>query len=159
MKPYQAVYQTDTPVEIRTLGHGERVLNTVPHPILRYRQQISLLAPERDACYKGLIRYDRENQIVTLSFPSVLFGVVTRIQNSHSCRMVTYWKNPVTDFIQEVEITRETQINFLYPAPQDRQDRQNRQEIRIYTKGVEDLVISFDVWLFKRAFFWGKSAL
>lgn len=149
MKPYQVIYQADTPVSIRTLGHALRVLHAIPQPILRFRQHISLLAPELDLCYAGLVRHDRENQIVTIAFPSELVGVVSRIQNSHGCRMVTYWRDPMTDFIQEVEIVRDTQISCL------RQDR--RQEIRIYTRGVEDLVVTFDVWLFKSAFF--RSAL
>lgn len=151
MKPYQVVYQADTSVAIRTLGHALRVLHAVPQPILRYRQQISLLAPELDPCYVGLVRHDRENQIVTIAFPSELVGAVSRIQNSHGCRMVTYWRDPLTDFIQEVEIGRETQISCLHP--------ERRQEIRIYTRGVEDLVVSFEVWLFKTGFFWGRSAL
>ena len=145
MKPYQVIYQTETPVTIRTLGHAIRILNSVPQPILRYRQHISVLAPELDLCYTGLVRHDRGNQILTIGFPSELVGVVSRIRNSHGCRMVTYWKDPATDFIQEVEIRKETQINCLRPA--------GRQEIRIYTMGVEDLGVSFDVWLFKTAFF------
>lgn len=146
MKPYQVIYQTETPVAIRTLGHALRVLHAVPQPILRYRQHISVLAPELDLCFSGIVRHDRENQILTIGFPSELVGVVSRIQNSHGCRMVTYWRDPVTDFIQEVEIVRDTQINCLRWG-------EGRQEIRIYTRGVEDLVVSFDVWLFKTAFF------
>jgi len=153
MKPYQVIYQTETPVAIRTLSHAIRVLNSVPQPILRYRQHISVLAPELDLCFSGIVRHDRENQILRIGFPSELVGVVSRIRNSHGCRMVTYWKDPVTDFIQEVEIGKETQINCL------RWGKEGRQEIRIDTRGVEDLVVSFDVWLFKMGFFWRRAAL
>jgi len=151
MKPYQVIYQADKPVAIRTLGHAIRVLNFVPQPILRYRQSISLLAPEIDLCYAGHVRYSRDQHVMTVSFPFELVGVVSRIRNSHGCRMVTYWRDPVTDFIQEVEIGRETQINCL--------QRQRPQEIRIYTRGIEDLVVSFDVWLFKVGFFFPRAAL
>jgi hypothetical protein len=58
--------------------------------------------------------------------------------------MVTYWKDPVTDFIQEIQIDPSTEVNRLTRAPYE-------QTIRVYTGGVEDLVVSFDVWLFKRS--------
>ena len=147
MKSHQVVYQANSSEHIHTLGHAIRILNAVPQPLLRYRQRISLLAPELDLCYAGGIRYDRDQHVLTILFPTELVGVVGRIKNSHGCRMVTYWRNPVTDFIQEVEIGPDTQINCLHRDPL------YRQEIRIYTRGAEDLVISFDVWLFKRGFF------
>lgn len=150
MKPYQVIYQADTPIAIRTLGHAIRVLNSVPQPILRYRQDISMVAPELDLCYAGHVKHDKEQHVMTLSFPSELVGVVSHIRNSHGCRMVTYWKDPVTDFIQEVEIDKETQMNCLRMAPG------GRQAIRIDTQGVEDLVVSFDVWLFKVGFFFPR---
>lgn len=154
MKPYQVIYQADTPVAIRTLGHAISVLNSVSQPILRYRQSISSLVPEVDLCYAGHVRYNLDQHVMTVSFPSKLVGIISRIRNSHGCRMVTYWRDPVTDFIQEVEIGKETQINCL-----SQQRQQDRQEIRIYTRGIEDLVVSFDVWLFKVGFFFPRSAL
>lgn len=142
VKPYQAVYRSDPPSAIRTLGQALRVLYAVPQHILHYTQQISIIAPHMDLCFQEHVRHDRENQIVTISFPSELVGIVTRIRNSHQCRMVTYWKDPVMEFIQEVQIDPRTEINCLirgsYP-----------QSICIYTQGIEDLVVSFDVWLFK----------
>lgn len=141
--PYQAVYRAEPRGAIQTLGKALRVLYAVPQPILHYTQRISLVAPDLDLTFANHVHHDRENQIVTISFPSELVGVITRIRNSHKCRMVTYWRDPVTDFIREIQIEPTTEINHLVaknPYP---------QSIRIYTGGVEDLVVSFDVWLFK----------
>lgn len=137
----RTIFQAEPFTSIRTLGQAIRILHSVPHPIIRYRQQISLLAPDMDLTYSGHIRHDRENHLVTISFPSELRGVVTHIQNSHGCRMVSYSKNPITEFIEEIQIDRKTELNCLqtYYPPM----------IRIYTRGIEDLVVSFDVYLFK----------
>jgi hypothetical protein len=146
-KPYQTVYRAEPPSAIQTLGHALRVLYAVPQHILYYKQRISLLAPHLDLCFTDHVRHDRENQILTISFPSELVGIVTRIRNSHRCRMVSYWKDPVTEFIREIQIDRTTEINCL--GGQGSQGSQGSQSIRIYTGGVEDLVVSFDVWLLK----------
>lgn len=141
--PYQAVYRADPPSAIQTLGQALRVLYAVPQPILYYTQSISLIAPHLDLTFANHVHHDRENHTVTVSFPSELIGVITHIRNSHRCRMVTYWKDPVTDFIREIQISPTTEINHLAgknPYP---------QSIRIYTGGAEDLIVSFDVWLFK----------
>lgn len=141
MTSQQTIFQAEPFTSIRTLGQAIRILHSVRQPILRYRQQISLLSPDHDLTYSGHIRHDRENHLVTISFPSELKGVVTRIQNSHGCRMVSYYKDPITEFIEEIQIHSKTELNCLqtyYPPV-----------IRIYTRGIEDLVVSFDVYLFK----------
>ena len=149
-KPYQTVYRSEPPSAIQTLGHALRVLYAVPQPILYYKQRISLLAPHLDLCFTDHVRHDRENQILTISFPSELVGIVTRIRNSHRCRMVSYWKDPITEFIREIQIDRTTEINCLgSQGSQGSQSSQSSQSIRIYTGGAEDLVVSFDVWLLK----------
>lgn len=137
----RTVFQAEPFTSIRTLGQAIRILHSVPHPLLRYRQHISLLSPDLDLTYSGHIRHDRENHLVTISFPSELKGIITRIKNSHHCRMVSYSKNPITEFIEEIQIDHKTELNCLqtyYPPV-----------IRIYTRGIEDLVISFDVYLVK----------
>ena len=147
-KPYQAVYRAHSST-IQTLSHALRILYGVPQPILYYRQHISLINPYLDLCFDNCIHHDRENQILTVSFPSELVGIVSRIRNSHKCRMVTYWKDH-EEFIQEVKIDSRTEINRLGCLGG------KEQTIRIYTGGVENLVVSFDVWLFKTHF---RSAL
>lgn len=144
VKPYQAVYRSDPSSAIRTLGQALRILYAVPQPILHYTQRISMIAPHTDLCFQEHVRNDRENQIVTITFPSELVGIVTCIRNSHQCRMVTYWKDPVMEFIREVQIDKTIEINCLV-----RGENRYPQSIRIYTQGIEDLVVSFDVWLFK----------
>lgn len=137
----RTVFQAEPFTSIRTLGQAIRILHSIPHPLLRYRQQISLLSPDLDQTYSGHIRHDHENQILTISFPSELKGIIRRIQNSHHCIMVSYSKNPITEFIEEIQIDRKTELNCLqtyYPPV-----------IRIYTRGIEDLIISFDVYLIK----------
>ena len=145
----RVIFQADPFLSIRTLGQALRILHSIPHPIIRYRQQISLLSPDLDLSYSGHIRHDRENHIVIISFPSELKGVVTQIRNSHHCRMVSYHKDPITEFIQDIQIDNKTELNCLqtlYPPV-----------IRIYTQGIEDLVVSFDVYLFKTSLL--RSAL
>ena len=153
-KPYQAIYRAEPPSAIQTLGQALRVLYAVPQPILYYKQRISVLAPHLDLCFTEHVRHDRENQILTISFPSELVGIVTGIRNSHRCRMVSYWKDPVTEFIREIQIDHTTEINRLMNGAE-----KTPQTIRIYTGGVEDLVVSFDVWLFKPSGLPGLSRL
>jgi hypothetical protein len=135
---------------IRTLQQAVRILYSISQPILCYRQTISMINPELDHVYMGCIRNDPENHLFTISFPSELYGYVTRIRNSRDCRMVTYWKHPITEFIEEIEINKKTELNLFHRSSL------YDPSIRIYTKGHTDLVISFDVYLFKHSFFRSK---
>jgi hypothetical protein len=150
-KPYQSVYRANPPSTIQSLGQALRILYAVPQPIIYYRQHISLQTPHLDLCFMNHIHHNHENQILTISFPSELVGIVTHIQNNHGCQMISYWKNPVTEFIQKINIDKTTEINCL------RGGTPYSQNIQIYTGGVSDLIVSFDVWLFKSSFF--RSAL
>jgi hypothetical protein len=141
------IYRSPT---IRTLQQAIRIHHSISHPILCYRQTISMITPELDHVYSGCIRNDPENYLLTVSFPSELYGYITRIRNSRDCRMVTYWKHPVTEFIEEIEIDKKTELNLFHrPSIYE-------PSIRIYTKGHTDLVVSFDVYLFKYSFFRSK---
>jgi hypothetical protein len=137
------IYRSST---IRTLQQAIRVLYSVPQPILCYRQTISMMAPDKDYTFMGYIKNDPENHLFTVSFPSELYGYITRIRNSRDCRMVTYYRHPVTDFVQEIQIIPSTELGLFHSSS-------SPPSIRIYTQGHNDLSVSFDVYLFKPSFF------
>ncbi len=132
---------------VHTLQQAIRILYSVPQPILCYRQTISMIAPDTDHTFLGCIKNDPENHLLTISFPSELYGYITQIRNSRNCRMVTYYRHPVTDFVQEIQITSATELNLFHPSPA------SAPSLRIYTQGHNDLSVSFDVYLFKPSFF------
>lgn len=137
---HRVVYRSQT---IRTLSQARSALAHLPHPVLSYCQIVALHAPERDADFHGCIRVDREKELAYVSFPKGLTGYVTRIQNSRGCRMVTYWKDPDTGFLQEVEITPD--VELLLPSRSGGED----PVLRIYTRGVEEITMRFDVYLLR----------
>lgn len=143
---YPLIHRDNT---IQTLGHALRTLSQTDAPILRYRQHISLRAPFADLCYTENVQHDRVNEILHISFPTELVGVVSNLSTSHNARIVTYIRDPVTDFIREVQVKKETVLHCWR--------NRERPVLRIYTRGIEDLIVSFDVWMFKGAFF--RSAL
>jgi|LauGreDrversion4_2_1035121.scaffolds.fasta_scaffold29210_5 hypothetical protein len=136
------IYRSST---IRTLQQAIRILYSISQPILCYRQTISMLAPDTDHTFMGYIKNDPENHLLTVSFPPELYGYITHIRNSRDCRMVTYYRHPVTDFVQEIQITPSVEMNLFHHSPSS--------SIRIYTQGHNDLSVSFDVYLFKASFF------
>lgn len=139
--PDRVIHQSSS----QTLNQAMRVLYSVTLPILRYRQHLSTVTPNADISYYGLIKHDRENHLLTIQFPTELVGIITGIKNSHNCRMVSYVKHPVTEFIQEIQVNHNTEINCLH--------RFYEPVLRIYTGGVENLTVSFDVYLFKTMFY------
>lgn len=138
---------------IRTVQQALRMLYSIPQPILCYRQTIHINAPEIDHVYAGCIHNDVENHLLTISFPSELYGYITRIRNSRDCRMVTYWKHPITEFIQEVEITSTTELSLFH------RHATHEPSLRIYTQGYTDLIVTYDVYLFKPTFFQSSQKL
>ena len=135
---------------VQTLGHAVRLLHEGRAPVLRYRQRISLRNPHEDLCYEGHAVYDRPNQIWTVSFPPELVGVVSGVTPSHrGVRIVTYVRDEETDFIREVQVEKGTILPCVRVGW--------RPSLRIYTKGIEGLVVSFDVWLLKGG--WVRAAL
>jgi hypothetical protein len=54
--------------------------------------------------------------------------------------MVTYFRDPVTDYIKEIQITPRTNLNIM---------NFKDLKLRIYTEGKHKIIVSFDVYLFK----------
>lgn len=133
--------------QIYTLNSALRRLYLVTNPILKYKQIITLHNPYLDLFFQQYIHYDLPNQILTISFPPQ-FSIITNIKNNYNCRMVTYFKDPLTQYIKEIQITPRTNLNLI-----DFKDL----KLRIYTEGKHKMIISFDVYLFKNKLL--KSAL
>ena len=137
---------------VHTLSHALLVHASLPHPILRFRQTLSMKHPHQDGLYAGGITYDSTQHLLTIRFPTECYGYIRRIQNSRGCRMITYWQHPVTRFIREVDLTEEagrgknrktSEVSLFCPMMEP--------VLRIYTGGYDDLTVSFDVYLVKRA--------
>ena len=138
---------------IHTLSHALLVHSSLPHPILRFRQTLYMKNPDYDLTYSGCITYDATQHLLTIRFPTECYGYIRRIQNSRGCRMVTYWQHPETGFIREVDLTEEagrgksrmtSELSLFCPM--------REPVLSIYTGGYDDLTVSFDVYLVKRAF-------
>ena len=54
--------------------------------------------------------------------------------------MITYFKDPVTNFIKEIQITPRTNLNIM---------NYKDLKLRIYTEGNHKIIITFTVYLFK----------
>ena len=130
---------------VQTLGHALRTLYSELWPGIQYRQEISVRAPHADLCYSECVIYDAGNQILTIGFPSELVGLVRGFRNSHGVRMVTYVRDRLTDFIREEAVDQTT---TFWLDPVGRQGREAPQ-VRIYTHGINDLIVSFDVMIVK----------
>ena len=125
--------------QIYTLNMALRRLYHITNPILKYTQIISLQNPYLDLFFKEYIHYDHTTEILTISFPTQC-SVITNISNNYNCRMVTYFKDPLTDYIKEIQITTRTNLNII-----DFKDL----KLRIYTEGKYKIMVHFDVYLFK----------
>lgn len=116
---------------IRTLNRALCLLHGLPHPILQYRQVV-----QGDADWE--VTWNPDQGVMMVRLPSEV-GWVTGIRNSAGARMVTYVKDPRTDFIQEVEVREHTEINGMSRYP---------SVIRIYTR--RPVEVTMDVYLIKR---------
>jgi hypothetical protein len=125
--------------QIYTLNNALRRLYLVSNPILKYKQFISLQNPYFDLFFQEYIHYDLPNQIINISFPPQC-SIITNIKNNYNCRMVTYFKDPVTNFIKEIQITPRTNLNIM---------NYKDLKLRIYTEGNHKIIITFTVYLFK----------
>jgi hypothetical protein len=135
MNPMSVVY--DDP-EITSLSEGLRILPTVPHPFLRIRYTLSLKEFHTDPIFSRLVRHEK-NGTFRLTFPTC--ASVTNIRMNRACRMVTYYRDKKTRYLQEIQVTRHTHL-FLQEYPST--------EITIYIedhKNHKDLVLSFDLYL------------
>lgn len=130
---------------VQTLGHALHTLYSEPWPGLQYRQEISVRAPHADLCYSECVVHDAGNQILTIGFPSELVGLVRGFRNSHGVRMVTYIRDQQTDFIREEAVDHTT---TFWLDPLGNQGKEAPQ-IRVYTHGIDDLVVRFDVMIMK----------
>jgi len=124
---------------ISTLNQGLQTLYHVSNPILMYKQRISIQNPSLDLSYYDHFSYNPSQQLFYLTFPS-LCSAVSNFTNNHDCKMITYYKDKYTGFIKEIQLTSSTSLNLI-----DYTD----VEILVYMDGKKDLVITFDVYLFK----------
>ena len=120
-----------------TLHEGLRILHSISNPILSYRQTILSTNPSYDITYKPYFHHDIANEIITLTFPHE-YTWIANLNNSHRCKMVTYYKDVKYSYIKEITITPSTNIR-IYPDT----------KIVIYTQGKLNIDISFDVYLMK----------
>jgi len=137
MTPMSVVY--DDP-EVTSLSEGLRILPTVPHPFLRIRYTLSLKEFHTDPVFSRLVRHEN-NGTIRLTFPSACVSV-TNLRMNRACRMVTYYRDRETRYIQEIQVTRHTHL-FLQQYPST--------EITIYNEDCKDLVLSFDLYLSRKA--------
>ena len=54
--------------------------------------------------------------------------------------MITYFRDPLTDIIKEIQITPRTNLNIM---------NYKDLKLRIYTEGRDKIIITFNVYLFK----------
>ncbi len=132
--------------EITSLSEGLRILPTVPHPFLRIRYTLSLKEFHTDPVFSRLVRHEN-NGTFRLTFPSACASV-TNLRMNRACRMVTYYRDTETRYIQEIQVTRHTHL-FLQQYPST--------EITIYIEDDKDLVLSFDLYLSQKAC-WDQKA-
>jgi hypothetical protein len=93
-----------------------------------------------DRSYEGLIRYNQDQGTLHIRFPSECTGIGNIYNNTH-CKMVTYYRNPESGYIKEIQITSHTTIDL---------SRNPEMELIVYTQFEKDLVVSFDVYLLKK---------
>lgn len=137
---------------LRYLEDAIHALHRGTWPALRYRQEIILRSPHADPSYAACVIDDRDNQILTIGFPIALRGMVGRFWNSHGVRMVTYVRNARTGFIREKPI--EPGLAFWLQGEgegegEEEGEEEERPVVRVYTQGIEDLVVRFDVLLLR----------
>ena len=125
---------------IQTLHQGLLTIHRVSNSLLRYRQVISLNDPVMDSSYKGLIRYNQDQGILSIRFPSECDGV-GRIRNTGGSRMVTYYRNTDTGYVKEIQIKPNTTLDV---------SRNKDIELIVYTDQRRDMIVSFDVYLIKK---------
>ncbi len=134
---HSLIYEDKT---VTTLNQGIRLLYRISNLILRYRQTISIQNLFMDRSYEGLIRYNQDQGTLHIRFPSECTGIGNIYNNTH-CKMVTYYRNPESGYIKEIQITSHTTIDL---------SRNPEMELIVYTQFEKDLVVSFDVYLLKK---------
>lgn len=133
MNPMAVIH--DDP-EITSLSEGLRILPTVPQPFLRIRYTLSLKEFQTDPIFSRHVCH-QNNGTIRLTFPSACASV-TNLRMNRPCRMVTYYRDKETKYIQEIQVTRHTHLYLLeHPST----------EITIYIEDDKNLVLSFDLYL------------
>lgn len=97
--------------QICSINMALRRLYCVTNPILKYKQTISLQNLYLDLFFKEYIYYDHPNEILTISFPPQC-SIITNIKNNYNCRMITYFRDPLTDIIKEIQITLKNEFKY-----------------------------------------------
>ena len=124
---------------IQTLDQALQRLSGVSNTILKYNQTITIKNRYNGHYPMQNIVYKPEDNLLYISFPSEYWCVST-IKNNSNCKMVTYHEDALTDSIKEVLITPNIYLNTM----------QNPSiQILIYTEGIKNIKITFDVYLRK----------
>ncbi len=122
---------------ITNLNDAIKKISIIHNPILKYKQSIPIYDLYKDSAYKNLIRYEKENKKLYLSFPSQCF-CISNITNNYNNKMIMYHKEPNNNILKEIIITSNLFLNPL-----------NKNTIIIQTNDENDLIISFDVYIHK----------
>jgi hypothetical protein len=139
--PYAMMYHEK---QCQTLNEGIRKLNAIPNPILWYQHTVYANNINADLSYAPYITHDIANEMITLRFPKECKWIAN-VRNNHNCKMVMYYKD-VQSYINNItylkEVTIQSTMNIDTRLEHD-------VAIRIYTRGIRDLEIYFDMYLVK----------
>lgn len=140
-QPYAMIHRDPT---CQTLNEAIRKMNAIPNPIFCYKHTVYANNTNSDLSFASYIVHDVANEIITLRFPPECKWIAN-LKNNHHCKMVTYYKDGMSNlgngtYLKELTITPHVNI-----------DTRAHQEatIRIYTRGIANLEIYFDMYLVK----------
>jgi hypothetical protein len=113
-----------------TINIGLRILNSIPNPIIKFKQTISMTNPCMDASYIGMIEFNPDNIKINIPYEC---DIITNIRNTLNCRMDILYNNML------LEVTNAMQLNLI---------KNKNVSLIIYTTD-KNVTVSYYVYMVK----------
>ena len=141
--PYAMIYYDST---CHTFNEALRKMNAIPNLIFSYQHTVYAYNIQSDLSFASYVHCDATNELLTLRFPKECKWIA-HLRNNYNCKMVMHYKDIKT------YLNHETYLTEIAIEPSMNIDTRSHHEttIRIYTRGIRDLEIYFDMYLVKSA--------
>lgn len=89
---------------IVSINTGLRILNSIPNPIIKFKQTISMMNPFMDASYIGMVDFNNDNIKIKIPYDC---DIITNIKNNLNYKMAIMYNNML------IEVTPTMQLNLV----------------------------------------------